>query len=595
LQPDDPRSVGDYQLVSRLGAGGMGQVYLGTSPGGRRVAVKVVYIELAQLPEFHSRFRREVLANRLVSGAYTAPVIDADSYAPQPWLATSYIPGPSLGQAVKDLGPLPVVSVTALAAALAEALHSIHDTGLVHRDLKPSNVLLAEDGPRVIDFGIARVTEATKITRTGDAMGSPGYMSPEQAVGGEITPASDIFSLGALLAYTATGTNPFGDGPFHALSYRVVHTEPDLDAITDPALRSLIADCLSKAPEQRPTPKEILDRAGYRGGTTTLLDTDAWLPVARRVRVSDEALAVAGKDTQVATEVSTHVLDGGAGRRGSGAAKRPFATRRTALLAILGISAAAAGVVATTDFLQQPAEKNAGKGSSVPPSPSRTAPRKEVSDPADAAPTKAGIPDPVGVWPLDEGSGAVARDGAGDKNGQMTAVEWRNGEAWFNGESSQIVAPAPPLTNGPEKNYTVSARVLLQSKPQANVTAVSQVSGGATAYFLMYSQADDSWAFAIPGDGFNAVAKGVPVRIGDWTHLAGVRTGNELRIYVDGQERGSVVVSEPTRETAEGDSLFIGRARVFRSSVDWFPGAIKDVRIFNQALGPSAVEAVASQ
>lgn len=291
LESEDPRSVGDYRLVRRLGAGGMGRVFLGMSPGGRRVAVKVVHAELVQQPEFHSRFRREVLANRLVSGAYTASVIDADSYAPTPWLVTSYVPGPSLQQAVADLGSLPPATVSALAAALAEALTSIHDAGLVHRDLKPSNVLLAEDGPRVIDFGIARISEASRITRTGTALGSPGFMSPEQVNGSTVTPASDVFSLGTVLAYAATGVNPFGEGPAPALGYRAVYTEPDLGAVECPALRTLIADCLAKTAEQRPTPRDILIRAGFDGQLTTLLDNDAWLPAARRVRISDQAIA----------------------------------------------------------------------------------------------------------------------------------------------------------------------------------------------------------------------------------------------------------------------------------------------------------------
>ena len=201
LEPDDPRSVGDYRLLSRLGAGGMGRVFLGRSPGGRLVAVKVVHAELVRRPEFRSRFRREVQAARLVSGAFTAPVIDADPDAPRPWLVTSYIAGPSLEQVVAERGPLPTAAVLSVAAGLAEALVSIHAVRLVHRDLKPSNVLLAEDGPRVIDFGIVRTVEADSLTGTGQLAGSPGFMSPEQVGGGEITPASDVFCLGAVLAF----------------------------------------------------------------------------------------------------------------------------------------------------------------------------------------------------------------------------------------------------------------------------------------------------------------------------------------------------------------------------------------------------------
>jgi serine/threonine protein kinase len=201
LEPEDPRYIAEYELLGRLGAGGMGRVFLGRSPGGRLVAVKVVQAELVREPESRTRFRREVEAARSVTGAFTAPVIDADLDAAQPWLVTSYIAGPSLQEAVTDQGPLPPTRVIAFAAGLAEALISIHAANLVHRDLKPSNVLLAEDGPRVIDFGIARGTDDVSITKTGYMVGSPAFMSPEQVNADEIGPASDVFSLGATLAY----------------------------------------------------------------------------------------------------------------------------------------------------------------------------------------------------------------------------------------------------------------------------------------------------------------------------------------------------------------------------------------------------------
>ncbi|MEU9385401.1 serine/threonine-protein kinase, partial [Streptomyces sp. NPDC048279] len=272
LEPGDPRSVGEYQLLGRLGAGGMGRVFLGRSPGGRAVAVKVVHAELvAGQPEFRSRFRREVEAARKVSGAFTAPVVDADPDAPLPWLVTSYIAGPSLQDAVMERGPLPAATVLGLAAGLAEALTSIHAAQLVHRDLKPSNVLLADDGPRVIDFGIARSVESETITRAGLMVGSPGFMSPEQVEGAEVTGASDVFSLGAVLTFAATGGNPFGDGSTPSLLYRVVHDGPDITAVTDPDLASLIAACLAKDPAGRPTPREILARIGLTADAGALL------------------------------------------------------------------------------------------------------------------------------------------------------------------------------------------------------------------------------------------------------------------------------------------------------------------------------------
>ena len=257
LRPQDPRLVGPYWIVGRLGSGGMGQVFLGRSPGGRLVAVKVVRAELAEQAEFRSRFAREVAAARTVSGLFTASVVDADIAAPTPWLATAYVPGPSLADTVASHGPLPASSVRALAAGLAEGLGAIHAAGIVHRDLKPSNVLLAEDGPRIIDFGIARAVEATVLTGTGVVFGSAAFMSPEQARGNRVGPPSDVFSLGAVLAFAATGQGPFGSGSGPTLMYRVVFAPPDINGL--PAdLRPLVERCLAKDPGQRPTTQQFL-------------------------------------------------------------------------------------------------------------------------------------------------------------------------------------------------------------------------------------------------------------------------------------------------------------------------------------------------
>jgi serine/threonine protein kinase len=195
LQPEDPREIGPYRLTGVLGSGGMGRVYLGVSPGGRKVAVKVIRADLAADPEFRARFRREITAARTISGIYTAAVVDADLDGRVPWLAIVFVDGPSFAETVTTRGPLAAESLRALAAGLAEALAAIHGAGLVHRDLKPSNILLADDGPKVIDFGIARAADATVLTHTGQYVGSPGFLSPEQAEGQEITPATDIFSL----------------------------------------------------------------------------------------------------------------------------------------------------------------------------------------------------------------------------------------------------------------------------------------------------------------------------------------------------------------------------------------------------------------
>jgi eukaryotic-like serine/threonine-protein kinase len=271
LETGDPRSVGSYRLLGRLGSGGMGRVFLGRSAGGRLVAVKVIRPDLADEPGFRVRFAREVAAARNVSGLFTALVVDADAEGPMPWLATAYVAGPSLAEAVGSQGPLPVASVLALAAGLAEGLQAIHAAGVVHRDLKPSNVLLADDGPRVIDFGISRAAEATALTQVGSVLGTPGFMSPEQAEGREAGPPSDVFSLGAVLAFATTGEGPFGTGSTPALMFRVVHHEPDLAHLPS-QIRPVIERCLAKDPAQRPTPGDLLAEldAGQLG--------DDWLP-----------------------------------------------------------------------------------------------------------------------------------------------------------------------------------------------------------------------------------------------------------------------------------------------------------------------------
>ena len=278
LGGSDPARVGAYLLLRRLGAGGMGRVYLGRTAGGRTVAVKVVRGELADDAEFRARFRQEVAAARLVGGRWTAPVLDADTEGEQPWVASGYVAGPSLDAAVRRHGPLPVPVVHTLGAALAEALQQVHGLGLVHRDVKPSNVLLALDGPRLIDFGIARALDAaTALTRSGYVVGSPGYLSPEQAAGEPAGPAGDVFSLGAVLAFAATATPPFGEGVSAAvLLYRVLHEEPDLAGLTGP-LHAAVRACLAKDPAARPTPAEL--RALLAPGAAPLVPAE-WLPTA---------------------------------------------------------------------------------------------------------------------------------------------------------------------------------------------------------------------------------------------------------------------------------------------------------------------------
>ncbi|MER5398244.1 protein kinase [Streptomyces sp. NPDC002599] len=301
LRPTDPQQVGRYRIAGLLGAGGMGRVYMGRSPSGRLVAVKVVRPELADDPGFRRRFAREVAAARKVTGFFTAAVVDADPDGSPPWLATAYVPGMALDQAVAAHGPWPVASVRALGAGLAEALEAIHEAGLIHRDLKPSNVLIAPDGPRVVDFGISVAAEATVLTHAGTAVGTPGFMSPEQLTGDPVTPATDVFALGAVLTYAATGTGPFGTGSAQSLNFRIAYEEPRLDALPGQGLE-IVARCLAKDPAERPDVntliRELADMAGDAGYTPTEIVTDtlAWLPgqVAAAVSATVTSAAVPG-------------------------------------------------------------------------------------------------------------------------------------------------------------------------------------------------------------------------------------------------------------------------------------------------------------
>lgn len=279
--------MGRYQLLGKLGRGGMGQVYLGRSPGGRQVAVKLIRPELASDPDFRARFALEVATARKVSGIFTVPVVDAEVDGAQPWLVTAYVEGPSLAEAVNDRGPLPPASVLSLAAGLAEGLEAIHAAGVVHRDLKPSNVLLAADGPRIIDFGISRAAEGAGFTRAGFVAGSPGFMSPEQAMGGETGPASDVFSLGSVLAFAATGQGPFGRGTADAMLFRVVHDAPDTAALPE-RVRQLVEQCLVKDPRRRPAAGQIVTAlAGRQPGLSAQrreAPPPAWFPGGQPAR-----------------------------------------------------------------------------------------------------------------------------------------------------------------------------------------------------------------------------------------------------------------------------------------------------------------------
>ncbi|GAA2926818.1 bifunctional serine/threonine-protein kinase/ABC transporter substrate-binding protein [Kitasatospora cinereorecta] len=301
LRPTDPARIGAYRLLGRLGAGGMGVVYLGRTDAGATAAVKVILPEHAGDDAFRARFRREVEAARTVRSPWAVTVTGAETGGERPWLATAFVPGPSLAEVVARCGPLPARSVRVLGRLLSRALTAVHTAGLVHRDVKPGNVLLTVDGPRLIDFGIARAGDATALTATDLVVGTPGFLSPEQASGGGTAPgpASDVFSLGCLLAYAATGRPPFGGGAVDALLYRAVHDEPDLAGIGDTELRALVADCLAKNPADRPTARQLDERIVEDAPHGSI----AWLPEDVVQLIADrsaEMLALPGIEPTIA-------------------------------------------------------------------------------------------------------------------------------------------------------------------------------------------------------------------------------------------------------------------------------------------------------
>ncbi|MES9536412.1 protein kinase [Actinomadura sp. NPDC000600] len=336
LQPGDPVWVGPYRILARLGAGGMGIVFLARSPGARLAALKLIRREFADDAAFRERFRREVAAASKVSGLYTAPVLDSDADAPQPWFAAGYVPAPTLSEALVSVGTLPESAVRALGAGLAEALRAIHGVGLVHRDLKPGNILLAEDGPKIIDFGIAKVTDDTRLTRTGAVIGTLAYMAPEQIAGSrDAGPAADVFSLAGVLVYAASGAKPFGERDPARVLYEVMYEEPCLDGVPA-SLRELLAACLAKESTERPALESVL-------AALTPADPQALNSPALR----QEVAAREAEATRVASEPATpppplRVDDTEAGRVG-----RRRILGLAGAVAVAGIGAGTTGWVMT--------------------------------------------------------------------------------------------------------------------------------------------------------------------------------------------------------------------------------------------------------
>ncbi|MEU1330381.1 PQQ-binding-like beta-propeller repeat protein [Streptomyces sp. NPDC005865] len=337
-----PARIGPYEVFQLLGEGGMGRVYLARSPGSRLVALKVIRPEYAEAPNFRGRFRREAESARRVSGFFTPPVLDADADAPQPWLATAYVPAPSLHDVVRGFGVLSEAGLRALGAGLAEALPAIHDAGIVHRDLKPGNVLVTEDGPRVIDFGISSAVDATQVTRTGAVMGTPGFMAPEQIVSSrDAGPAADIFSLGCVLVFAATGRGPFGSGGTAEILYRAVHHPPQLEGVPA-ALAGLIGACLDKDPGRRPTAAAVLAALGA-ADPAALLVPGLRDDLARR-RAHADVLVSAPPVPAASLVASADSFDTAAGGRPS--------RRRFLWLAAAGTTVVAGGGVAALAALR---------------------------------------------------------------------------------------------------------------------------------------------------------------------------------------------------------------------------------------------------
>ena len=457
LTADDPRQVSVFRLQSRLGAGGMGRVYLASSPGGRAVAVKVVHPELARDPEFMRRFRREVEAAEAVSGVYTAPVVGAGPDDSPPWLATAYVPGPSLAELVAGAGPLPEAAVWRLAGGLVEALQAIHGRGLVHRDLKPGNILIAADGPRVIDFGISRALHGIALTATHTTMGTPAYMSPEQAESREIGPASDVFSLGSVLAFAAAAQAPFDGGDMMSVIYRIVHAEPDLSRLP-PALGSLVAGCLAKDAASRPSLAALLATIT---ATADSFPENApgqfWPdPVAAVIAGQASAARASGAGSsgqpgyvtpggQPAATFYPPRLTGPTAPPASGPGPQPGrrSSGRRWLLAIAGAAVAAAAIGATLALVVAPGPSTSATTAGPPPSSSAasqaagTTPAAATSAPVTAppaSPTQSLIAVTVCAFPADGCTDAAAAQVmevrpkeiaiSGDGSGSVTDLVW---------------------------------------------------------------------------------------------------------------------------------------------------------------------------
>ncbi len=455
LQPGDPSEIGPYRLLGQLGSGGMGQVFLGMSAGGRPIAVKVIRAELADDPEFRTRFRMEVDAARKVSGLFTAMVVDADLDGPIPWLATAYVAGPSLTEAVRSHGPLPARTLLALAGGLAESLSAIHDAGVVHRDLKPSNVLLAEDGPRVIDFGISEAAEASPVVGA-NVIGSPGYMSPEQVMGLDVGPASDMFSLGAVLAFAGTGAGPFGSGSNAAVIHRLVNNPVNLAKLPD-EVRPLVGKLLAKHPNDRPDARELLAVVGpIQPARGWLSESIIYGSAAGQSAAELLSAASAGNVIPFAVSAAGQPDPGSKGRPGRHRLSRPVASAGITG-GLIAASAAAVFVLtgAVPHTLAPPSQSRAGAA--------LTTPAASASAPATT---------PASVTPRSSSSVSAAGPGA-------NAALSPSLSEFLSPSSSATVTPSQ--TPAPAESPAASASASGSSPASASASASSSASASPTS------------------------------------------------------------------------------------------------------------------
>ncbi|MFH9605910.1 serine/threonine-protein kinase [Streptomyces sp. NPDC017448] len=477
LAAGDPVRIGPYPLLGRLGAGGMGRVYLARSAGGRTVAVKVVHEEHIANGEFRARFRREIQSARRVGGRWTAPVLDADADAEQPWVATGYVPGPSLEQAVREHGPLPAASVQALAEGLLRALRGIHAAGIVHRDLKPSNVLLTVDGPRVIDFGIARafqVSVESLLTGTGMVIGSPGFMAPEQILGEATGPAADVFSLGCVLMYAAAGQLPFGAGASnqHSVMFQIVQSSPDLTAVADAHLRALIERCLTKSAAERPSVEALLEELA--ASKSEAAPHGAWLPPVLLARLARQSALLL--DAEVPGQGGEPGSSGGS--KGAVGVDSPE-DRGTAVPVLVPVregegAREGEGVLEAADVSGAEGPDRAPAASA----PEPLAPAPEAADPAASAPVPAPGPVPTAASAPVPASGPVPVPAAAPAHRDLGTVDLRPAPV----EAVEPAAkPVPAAAEPPSASHGGRSRRRRVWIVAAVVVAVL-AAGGTTAF-----------------------------------------------------------------------------------------------------------------